>query len=81
MLLPSALGTGPGFREDQAELGIAAASRESPHASRASKCFPRVEMLRKVMTMAGERTDFRLAVPGKPFGLTLILRFFDRCGN
>ena len=23
----------------------------------------------------------RLAVPEKPFGLTLILRFFDRCGN
>ena len=22
-----------------------------------------------------------LAVPEKPFGLTLILRFFDRCGN
>ena len=25
--------------------------------------------------------DERLAVPEKPFGLTLILRFFDRCGN
>ena len=25
--------------------------------------------------------SLRLAVPEKPFGLTLILRFFDRCGN
>ena len=25
--------------------------------------------------------SFRLAVPGKPFGLTLILRFSDRCGK
>ena len=27
------------------------------------------------------RVSVRLAVPEKPFGLTLILRFFDRCGK
>jgi hypothetical protein len=28
----------------------------------------------------GRGSEFHLAVPEKPFGLTLFLRFFDRCG-
>ena len=40
--------------------------------------------VRKIKVFASVRTGSRtchLAVPEKVFGLTLILRFFDRCGN
>ena len=36
---------------------------------------------RRLESGGSAATPVHLAVPEKPFGLTLILRFFDRCGN